>query len=441
MCDLYGADEMIELAVAGGDEGRRAVRHALGCGGCRRALEKGAGWAPPPRPADPEAAVEEALERVRTIDDLRRRGRRQAEEWLARHPEANANRLWHLRNRESWRTAGMVAALVEQAARLRRSDPKGCYAFAALATELAEDAGGEDLWARAWAELGNAQRIFERLDAASEAFFVAERYRAQGSGSERLHAELLSLRASLLIDQGQFEHAQELLRQAAKVAPPEPEHRLKLQLKRGLARFHAGDLEAARRELGAILRVTLDTTVHAEVAVAVVHNALWCLGEIALTEPREEVRRPLIETTLAHLHSVRPLYQELPARLLDLDWLQGRLRVGLGELEAAEVELRRVLRRKLEGDQELDAAIVTLDLTAVCLARDDLAAVRELAEGSLRVFANAGLDPEFWAALQVLRHVRERETAERLLAEMAAKLHLGGAPFSGPVTRKMQRPA
>jgi hypothetical protein len=113
----------------------------------------------------------------------------------------------------------LLEELLQQSWALRHSDPAGMLDLAKSALEVAQhlepDVYGEkvvaDLQAQAWADLGNALRVADKLSLATIALQKALELRKQGTGSPLLRARLAELTASLLCDQRQFSGALRLL--------------------------------------------------------------------------------------------------------------------------------------------------------------------------------------------------------------------------------------
>ncbi|HBL28532.1 MAG TPA: hypothetical protein DD490_16990, partial [Acidobacteria bacterium] len=159
-----------------------------------------------------------------------------------------------------------------------------------------------------------------------------------------------------------------------------------------------------------------------------------------LIDPQEEPRSFLVarynlivslnqagrsREAFALLFHTRPLFLKLGDRLslLRLRWLEGLVASGLGRLEQAAVAFREVRDAYLDLSLEYDAAMVALDLIAVCLRRGRIREIRGILQEILDVFCARDIHREAEKALSYLQGaVCLDEAGLTLVEEVAAFL-------------------
>jgi tetratricopeptide (TPR) repeat protein len=248
---------------------------------------------------------------------------------------------------------------------LRQDDPARMIELARFATRLAPTLGEDgytpaqvaDFEARAWGELANAYRIGEQPALADEAIAAAFEHRARGTGDEPLEARLLSLQASVLGSRSRFRAALEVLSRLRAI-------HLRRGDRHGAGRALAqagyylgywGLSEVALRTVGEAM-----TMIDAEVDPALCLNTQQTYIDLLVDCGRfQEAREQLGQ------HRARLLAgQGLLARVR-LKTIEGRLEVGLGNLERAARAFTTARRRfQVAGSRRL-AALAGLELAAV----------------------------------------------------------------------------
>jgi len=300
-------------------------------------------------------------------------------------------------------------ALLELCRALRSSDPEGMVLAASLAVQLAErlDTGSEpqtaDLQARAWAELGNAHRVSDNLPAAESALAHALRRAGEGTAEPRLLARLMDLTASLYTDQRRFEEARRLLEWVHAIHQQQGDLHAagRALISQGVSAGYALESERAMQYLAEGIR-KIDPARDPKLALAAVHNLLWCLvdcGRIA------EAR-----TLLGH---ARELYAAHGGRLDELKarWLEGRIAAGLGDEDGAEWAFRRVREGLQEIELPYDMAIVSLDLAAIWLRQGRTVELRQLINELVAVFHTHSIHREALGALLMLKEAVQKNRA------------------------------
>ncbi|HXO41123.1 MAG TPA: hypothetical protein VN999_06735, partial [Thermoanaerobaculia bacterium] len=108
----------------------------------------------------------------------------------------------------------------------------------------------------------------------------------------------------------------------------------------------------------------------------------------------------------------RPLLVQQGGRLsLRLQWLEGKIHAGLGDLARAERELIATRAGFAAAGSPYNAALVALDLAVVWLRRGKTAQVRELVEEMIATFRALRIAREAVAALLILREACDRDEA------------------------------
>lgn len=258
-----------------------------------------------------------------------------------------------------------------------------------------------DLRARAWASLGNAQRIPADFPEAEKSFARAERLLKSGTGDPVEKAQVLLLKASLRGNQQRFREAFRLLdRVTALGRRCEDEHLCgKALIMRGFLLGLAGDPEAAIRHLTEGLQ-KVDPAADPRLVVVAQHNLTLYLAEGGrYTE------------ALRLLDSARPLYYQIGDQmsLLRLRWLEGKIASALGHFAEAEEFLRGVQKELIERELGYDAALLSLDLATIYARQGRSAEMRRLAEEMLPIFKARDIHREAIAALFVFQKAAEME--------------------------------
>jgi len=286
---------------------------------------------------------------------------------------------------------------------LRQDDPARMIELARFATRLAPTLGEDgytavqvaDFEARAWGELANAYRVGEQPALADEAIAKALGLRARGTGDELLEARLLSLQASVLGSSSRFHAALEVLSRLRKI-----------HLRRG-DRHNAGRaLAQAGFYLGywGLSEVALRTVgegmamIDAEVDPALYLNSLQTYIDLLVDcrqfqEARDQLRQ----------HRSRLIAgQGLLARVR-LKTIEGRLEVGLGNLERA-ARAFTMARRRFQGvGSRRLAALAGLDLAAVRMRQGRFADANPPIEQAVAELVAIEATGEALTALQLLR--------------------------------------
>jgi tetratricopeptide (TPR) repeat protein len=308
-------------------------------------------------------------------------------------------------------TAALCETLVERSRALRHDDPAGMLRMAQLAREAADQVDPSvhglretaDLRVRAWAELGNAWRVCDDLRQAEAALEGALELRAEGTGSRLLLARLADLSASLLCDQRRISEGFQMLDTAHSLYRQEgaAHDAARILLMKGLYLGNTGNPEEGLQVLSQVLG-ELDHEKDPQTVFQVLHNVL--LFRVELGELEEAQRQ---------LQRMRPLYDRhaSPFVWTKLRGIEGKIASGLGDLARAEQLFREVRREFDAAGLGYQAALISLDLAAVCLRVGKKAEVRQLVSEMVAAFRSLGVEREAMAALLMLNEAVEQDQA------------------------------
>jgi tetratricopeptide (TPR) repeat protein len=258
-----------------------------------------------------------------------------------------------------------------------------------------------DLFARAWVTLGNAQRIRSNFREAEESFVQAEGLLKQGTGDPLEKAYLLLHKASFLGNRQRFGEGFRLLDRVTAIARrcEDPQLHGRALITRGFLLGIAHDPEAAIRYLSEGIR-KLDPASDLRLLVAAHHNLTLYLTESG--RYRE---------ALGLLESARPLYSQVGDQmsLIRLRWLEGKIAVALGQFTEAEALLKEVRKELIQRDLGFDTALLSLDLADIYARQGRGAEMRRLAEEMIPIFRSRDVHREALAALLAFQKAAEME--------------------------------
>ncbi|HEX7183493.1 MAG TPA: tetratricopeptide repeat protein [Thermoanaerobaculia bacterium] len=272
-----------------------------------------------------------------------------------------------------------------------------------------------DLRSQAARQYGNALRVSGRMREAEEAFADAQRFGSEGTGDPPLRASLCEQMASLRIFQRRFQEAVELSEEAGRIYRDLGETHLQAStmVQKAIALLYAGEPESAVRVLNrAIPLIDHDGDPH--LLLAACHNLIRCY--IDLAQP---------EQALSIYFEARNLYRELNDSLIALraGWQEGQLLRDLGHLRAAESALLRARQGFLERELFYEAAVVSLDVTAVYLKLGEAESLQRTVSETVPIFTALGVDREALAALLQLQQVaHQSRQAFELIRFLSSRL-------------------
>ncbi len=320
----------------------------------------------------------------------------------------------------------LCALLCQESVRLSMVAPGRAVESAELAVVIADllkESGSLDsrriyqLRGYAWAHDGNARRVLGDLRNADESFTIAESWWEAGVAGvgDLLGYEPLILdhKASLRIAQRRFPEAFEMLDRIFAIHMDTCRAELRdchlagrALIKKAIGYAEMGEPEQAIQFLHQA-EVLVDAQRDPRLFLCLRHNLLCSLTS---TEQYGEA--------LLMLPEIEALCRELgnPLDLLRVRWSEGRIAAGVGRVEEAR-ELFQELRQEFAArGLAYDAALITLDLTALYAQAGALAEVKALSLEIAQIFQAQDVPREALAALLFFQKAAERERATAQLA-------------------------
>lgn len=323
---------------------------------------------------------------------------------------------------EKFRNPVLVQLLLDRYWEQVTVDAEEAHHLAYLALEVAERLPSErygcwlrqDLALRSRACVANALRAAGELKSAdqhmSEVLQILEE-----SPEPLLRAEIYSFAASLRKDQRRFDEAEDLLNQALELYRQVNDlpKAASVLINRANLRYHQGRPREASEIFHQALTL-IDRNEHPRLFLHIEHNLALCLCDI---EEYGKARQRLDgHKDLSHRHS--DAYFQLRRR-----WLQGRIALGLGELNEAEAILRKSRDDFADQDLGYDAALVNLDLALLYTEQGRTRDVRRLSEEMLPIFQSQDVHREAMAALLIFRRAAAEETVSaQMVRDLAGYL-------------------
>lgn len=226
-----------------------------------------------------------------------------------------------------------------------------------------------------------------------------------------VHAELLSLEASLRTDRREFDTAHGLLARAVRLygLVGNPVARARTLLKRGTAFHYEGDPAAAIHAFEQAA-ITFESTTERHLLLIAQHN---------LADSLVDLGRPADAAALVAANESLYAEHDDPVSCLRRAWLDARIARAQGRFTDAELRLAETRRACLDLGMGYDAALVSLDLAELLLATGRTAEVKALALRLKPIFASQGVHREATAALILFQ---KAAAAERLTAGLLVRL-------------------
>jgi len=306
--------------------------------------------------------------------------------------------------------ACFVQSLIDSGHMARYQNPERMLLLTELALRAAEacdaeTAGGElrlaDLRARAWGYYGNSLRVCGQLREAEEAFARGTQECKKGTGDPLLRARLCEHKASLRNHQRRFEEAIELADAAGQIYHELGDsHSLATaHIQKAYGHLLAGETETAVDLINRAIPL-IDCESNPHLLLTACHNLVRCYIDLS---------RP--EQALSIYAETRDLYQEFsdPLILLRAEWQEGQLLRDVGHLQQAEAKLLEAHKGFLDRGLTYEAAVLSLDLTALYLKMGSTQEVRHTASAAVPIFRALGVDRDALAALLQLQQVADQE--------------------------------
>ncbi len=312
----------------------------------------------------------------------------------------------------AFRSFALARFLTKESITAAGTDPKVAASLAELAVSIArrvEGLGSARLLGYAMAHLANARRAGGDLAAAERTFAEGERHWSawrQDAPDLLDDATYHALKASFRRTQGRFDEAL-ALHDLALASRGADAIRCELLVSKAYTLNECGDLAGVVETL----RKAADCQTGAEdprLLFALRHNLLDALSKAGYFREAKallpEVKR-LVAKVGRDLHFAR------------VQWVEGRIQAGLGNLDEAVALLKRVRGVFMSEENALDAALVTLELAVLLIAQGKTASVKDLARNLATLFRVQALPRESLAALQLFRQAAEAEAVTTELAE------------------------
>jgi tetratricopeptide (TPR) repeat protein len=272
-----------------------------------------------------------------------------------------------------------------------------------------------DVAARSWAFKGNAHRLQDQHAAAEQAFERARMLLTAGTGDPLAQAEVLSLRASLLIDQRRFDTAHNLLQKSVRIYRDIGESHLEARTLLKQSHLYEVHNQSALA-VGALERAlqSIDTEREPLVELIARHNLI---GILSKNQRADEARRILEESA--------DLYERFRAPWVERRtiWLEGMIALGLDELELAEERLERARGLYDASGEVYYWALVSLDLALVLAAEQRTAELKALAETLFNTFKELEIHREAFASLLLFyRSAQSEEISSAVVGNLITAL-------------------
>jgi tetratricopeptide (TPR) repeat protein len=305
--------------------------------------------------------------------------------------------------------------LLEEARRKIPADPAEALSLAEAVLVSCERSAlyrpDPEIQAPALAVCGNAKRALGRFREGDEDLAEARRLLdSPGVTDPATPAELYSYLGSLRKDQGRLEEAAVCLARAAKLYDllGDREKAARVLLTLSIVHHRRHDLDAA---IGATEEA---------LALLAPDSDAWLRASAHFNRASYLHARGDVDQAEAELSA----HEELLAAEGDwgafhVAWLRARIAWSRGKLSTAQRLYTEVRKRALERGIPFDAALVSLELALVHLARGRTGRVKTLAFEALRVFAEQKVEREVRAGLDLLEAAARREALTREILESA----------------------
>lgn len=319
-------------------------------------------------------------------------------------------------------SVGLCEALLDRSFDLRDSDLRSMLRLARCAQDVADRLDSDsypqglafDLRARAWSNLANALRLNDDLESAQRAMKQASEHRMSGTGDPLLHARLSDLAASLEYSLRHFGEALRLLDVALAIHRRHsgPHEIGRILVLKGLYTGASGDAATGLQFLTQSLKL-VDRARDPFLAFQALHNILYLRTELGEFEAADRQLRRML-----------PLYEHYatPVIRLKLLGVEGEIAAGLGELELAEARFRQARAEYEAQEMGYMAALLSLNLAIVLLRQGRSSEVREIVLSAVSAFHALGIEREARAAVQVLREAQEQDQATVEVLRLAGRI-------------------
>ena len=312
--------------------------------------------------------------------------------------------------------SAVLFALADLAHREAPIDPQRAQMLGRLLLALAPRSSGArgrlaaDLEAVAWTAIADGHVRATEIVAADDALHRARAARERGTSDPLLDARYETVAANLRSDQSRFRESLRHARRARRIYAEigQPHEAAKARIRIAMQLYHLGEpLDAPIREIHRAL-----PDLRSELEPRALASARQNLARYLAEADRLEEAREMLPGLRRLANDLGNPYD--PARV---EWLAAHIAALGGEYAEAERLYREVVEVWNAAGFEYDAALATLEMTAVLLARGKTDEVRRNAEALLPVFRGLGIAPEALATLQLIAAAARRDALERALVE------------------------
>jgi tetratricopeptide (TPR) repeat protein len=357
------------------------------------------------------------------------KSRMQAPElWAELEPYRFEDQYHLIRTHRRFLTWGLCEFFCQESTRLVTIDPARAVERAELAVlisdlvkegETCTDRRLYQLRGYAWAHDGNARRVLGDLRSADESFAIADAWWEAGEAElgDALGYEpvILDLKSSLRIAQRRFPEAFELLDRIFAIHTGGDRHQDlhlagRVLVTKAMALAEMGDPEMST-ELFEQAEAMVDAKRDPRLVLCLRHNLVWNLTTLGRYADAQ-----------ARFPAVLALCRELgnPLDLVRLRWAEGRIAAGLGHTQEA-IQILQALRQDFASRKmAFDAALATLELTALYVEEGCTDEVKDLSVEMAGIFHAQDVPREALAALLFFQKAAERERATAKLADEVA---------------------
>ena len=365
-----------------------------------------------------DAAIERAMGKVLQHARNLARQEEQTRKALALLERDGVKALKHLpRNLGPY---ARMRAFLTRSWQLRHDDPQAMVRLAWLAAHISQRLDPRqygaaqvcDFQTEAFAALGNAYRVSDRLHEAGMELARARELFERGTREEWLEIRLLELEASLAADRRQFGRARtDLLKVLAYYRRNRDAHLAgRTLVLMGLYTGYAGELEEGIELLGRGL-AQVDSKQDPKLACAAAHNLILFLVDSGRFPEAKKLR--LVHSRL--LVQAGGRVNEIKFRALE-----GRIDSGLGKHQRAEGIFREVRYGFEEVGLFYMAGIASLDLSATLLAQGKRREAKTVALAAVETFTRLEIQREALQAVILLRNAFEvRKATQEMVEEVA----------------------
>ena len=300
----------------------------------------------------------------------------------------------------------LCEALLQKSYEARFSDPKRMLSLAQSAVKVAKHIKLErypwprfvaDLRARAFADLGNAYRVNDRLSEADTAFRQAIGDLKEGTGEPLSQARVLDLLSSLRRAQRRFGDSITLADHVYKLCIEAGDIHLagRALISKGISTHYQGaPCEAVRflQQGSDLLESRREPWLKSSTTLGIIH-ALVDAGE------HRQAGGLLLKSGLREAFAAEAL------NLLKVRWVEGKLHAGFSRPAKAGRAFMEVRSEYLGRDHVYEAALVGMELAKVWLQQGRTRDVRTLAKEAYGTFKDLGLPSEAARALHYWKNV------------------------------------